>query len=65
MSITIHPRHFPVEKAYLDIDSAVTEAMSKHPDLTYMELLSILNRITASWVKYGIKDEWYPERREE
>ena len=57
MSITIHPRHWIVEKAYLDIDSAVSEAMAKHPDLTYMELLSIFNRITASWIRWGIKDE--------
>lgn len=57
MSIAIHPRHFPVEKAYLDIDNAVTEAIGKNPDLTYMELMFILNRLAASWIKYGIHDE--------
>jgi hypothetical protein len=61
----IHPRHFPVEKAYLDIDSAVSAAMAKHPDLTYLELLSIFNRIMASWIKWGIKDERKEDENEE
>ena len=53
----VHSRVFPVQKAHNDIDMAVTEAISKHPDLTYLELLAILNQIAASWIKYGIQDE--------
>ena len=62
MSLTIHPRYFPVERAYLDIDTAVSEAAMKHPDLTYLELFSILNRVQASWLRYGIKDERGPDK---
>ena len=49
-----------VQKAHNDLSTAVTEAISKHPDLTYLELLAILNQIAASWIKYGIQDERNP-----
>ena len=50
-------REFSVPKAHNDLAMAVTEAIGKHPDLTYLELLAILNQIAASWIKYGLKDE--------
>lgn len=56
----IHPRSMPVQQAHADIDKAVTDAIGKHPDLTYLELLAILNQIAAAWIKYGIKDERSP-----
>jgi hypothetical protein len=52
-----HPRELPIQKAHSEIDRAVTDAVERHPDLTYLELLSILNQIAASWIKWGIKDE--------
>jgi hypothetical protein len=45
-----HPREFPVQLAHNEIDRAVTEAISKHPDLTYLETLAILNQVAASWM---------------
>ena len=57
MSILMHPRTMPVQQAHNDLDKAVSEVISKHPDLTYLELLAILNQIAASWIKYGLKDE--------
>jgi len=53
-------REFSVQKAHNDIATVVTEAIAKHPDLTYLELLAILNQIAASWIKYGLKDERNP-----
>jgi hypothetical protein len=55
-----HHREFSVQKAHNDIATAVTEAIGKHSDLTYLELLAILNQITASWVKVAIQDERKP-----
>jgi hypothetical protein len=55
-----HPREFPVQLAHNEIDRAVTEAISKHPDLTYLELLAIFNQIAASWIKIAIQDERKP-----
>ena len=60
MSILLHPRTMPVQQAHADLDKAVTEVIGKHPDLTYLELLAILNQIAASWIKYGIQDERSP-----
>jgi hypothetical protein len=39
-----------VQQAHNEIDRAVTEAISKHPDLTYLETLAILNQVAASWM---------------
>lgn len=60
MPHTIHPRVMPFQKARADINDAVTEAIARHRDLTYLELLQILNEISASWLKYGIRDERHP-----
>ena len=57
----IHPRELTVQQAHNEIDHAVTEAISNHPDLTYLELLAILNQIAAAWIKYGLKDERQPD----
>ena len=56
----LHERTMPVQQAHADIDRAVTDAIGEHPDLTYLELLAILNQIAAAWIKYGIKDERSP-----
>jgi hypothetical protein len=56
----LHPRVMPVQKAHADIAKAVTEAIAKRPDLTYLELLAILNQIAASWIKCALKDERNP-----
>jgi hypothetical protein len=61
MGIKIHPRVMDVQKARNDIDAAVSEAMKKHSGLTYLELLSILNSIAASWIGWGIRDERHPD----
>jgi hypothetical protein len=57
----LHPRVMPWQRARNDIDAAVSEAMKKHPDLTYIELLQIFNEITASWLKYALRDERHPD----
>jgi hypothetical protein len=48
--MNLHPRVLPVQQAHNEIDRAVTEAISKHPDLTYLETLAILNQVAASWM---------------
>jgi hypothetical protein len=58
--MNLHPRVLPVQQAHNEIDRAVTEAISKHPDLTYLELLAIFNQIAASWIKIAIQDERKP-----
>lgn len=56
----MHPRVMPWQRARNDISAAVSEAMKKHPDLTYIELFQIFNEITASWLKYALRDERHP-----
>lgn len=56
-----HPRVLPVQQAHNEIDRAVTDAISKHPGLTYLELLAILNQIAASWIKIAIQEERKPD----
>lgn len=60
MSILLHPRTMPVQQAHADLDKAVTEVIGKHPDLTYLELLAILNQVAASWIKWAIREERKP-----
>jgi hypothetical protein len=59
--MNLHPRVLPVQQAHNEIDRAVTEAIAKHPDLTYLELLAIFNQIAASWIKIAIQDERKPD----
>jgi hypothetical protein len=54
--ITIHPRYFIVERAEIELSIAVTGIIEKH-GLTYVELFKILNGVTASWLKYALRDE--------
>jgi hypothetical protein len=56
VSIQISPRYHLVERAYLDVDKAVSDAIEKHA-LTYGEVFSILGRITVEWARYAVKDE--------
>jgi hypothetical protein len=56
----MHSRELSVQKAHNDLAMVVTEAIGRHPDLTYLELVAILNQIAASWLKYGIQDERKP-----
>ncbi len=50
-------REFSVQKAHNDMAIVVTEAIGRHPGLTYLELLAILNQVAASWIKIAIRDE--------
>lgn len=59
--MNLHPRVLPVQQAHNEIDRAVTEAIAKHPDLTYLELLAIFNQIAASWIKIAIQEERKPD----
>ena len=61
----LHPRVQIVQRAHNAIDAAVSGAMKEFPDLTYMELMSVLNQIQASWIKWGIRDERHPDDPEE
>ena len=59
--MNLHPRILPVQLAHNEIDMAVTEAIGRHPDLTYLELLAIFNQIAASWIKIAIQEERKPD----
>ena len=50
-------REFIVQKAHNLLGAAVSNVIVKNPDLTYLELLAILNQISASWIKCAIQDE--------
>ena len=59
--MNLHPRVMPVQRAHNEIDKAVTDAIGRHPDLTYLELLAILNQVAASWIKIAIQEERKPD----
>jgi hypothetical protein len=52
----LHPRHFIVSAAKIDIDKSVCDAVGRH-DLTHAELTSILADLVASWNRYAIRAE--------
>jgi hypothetical protein len=58
--MNLHFRVLPVQQAHNEIDRAVTDAVERHPDLTYLELLAILNQVAASWIKIAIQEERKP-----
>ena len=57
----LHPRVKIYQKARNDIDASVSKAMEDNRDLTYLELVSILNDIQRSWIGWGIRDERHPD----
>lgn len=58
----LHERVMPVAKIRNEIDKAVLDIISsKHPDLTYLELIAILNELQATYIKYAIRQERHPE----
>jgi hypothetical protein len=61
VSIRLHPRVPIYQKARNDIGKAVSDAMKDNPDLTYLELVGILNEIQRSWIGWGIRDERHPD----
>jgi hypothetical protein len=56
----MHSRVMPWQAARVDIGKALGEAIARH-DLTYLELLQILNEEMAVWLKYGIRSERHPD----
>jgi hypothetical protein len=57
-----HPRTWLVNQASLAIHEAVTKAIEKHDDLTYIELLGILHELQGSWLKHALRDERHPDQ---
>jgi len=55
----MHPRVPIVQRAHVELDTAVTEIIKKY-ELTYYELFGVLNQVEASWLKYAIRDERHP-----
>ncbi len=64
MTIRMHPREVQYQKARSSVSVAVSNALQRNPDLTYLELCAILNEVQASWLRYGIKDERAEEENE-
>jgi|GEM_PF-3018704 hypothetical protein len=58
-----HSREFLVQKAHNDIDAAILDVLGECPIVTYLELLAILNQISASWIKRAIQEERNPGER--
>ena len=56
----LHDRTFLVQAAQVEVNMAVTAVLEKH-ELTYVELLCILNQLTARWLRAA----WQAERDEE
>jgi len=57
----LHPRVMPCQAARADMQKAVCDVVNKHKDLTHLELISILNEVTAGWIGYAIRDERHPD----
>jgi hypothetical protein len=61
----LHERTMKVQAAHCVINSAITDAVVKihatDPDLTYIELLGILNQVSASWLKHALREERHPD----
>jgi hypothetical protein len=49
-----------IQKAHNLLDAAVCDVVELNPDLTYLEMLAILNQISASWIKRAVQDERNP-----
>jgi hypothetical protein len=54
------PRELLLQKVRNLLSDSVLDVIELNPDLTYLELLSILNQIAASWIKRAIQDERNP-----
>jgi hypothetical protein len=63
MTTKQHSRELLVQKAHNLLDAAVCDVIELNSDLTYLELLAILNQISASWIKRAIQDERNPSER--
>lgn len=55
--LTLHPRHDLTTRAKIDIQEAVTDAISRHPEVTSAELIYILLAVTTRWNIFAIRDE--------
>lgn len=60
MGIKLHERVLPVQEAAADLGIAVNKALENH-ELTYLELIQIINELQASWIKYAIRAERHPD----
>jgi hypothetical protein len=57
----LHPRYSQVASAETDVTGVVLDALKRHPDLTYLELLRIMNNVMATWLKYALREERHPD----
>lgn len=60
----VHERYFVVERAGLDLQNSYLAWRGVHDNLTYLEVLRILNGIVADEVKYALRSERHPEDAE-
>lgn len=51
----------PYNMARADMQKAVCDVVSKHRDLTHVELISILNEVQQGWIGYALRDERHPD----
>lgn len=56
----IHPRYDVVNRARGRIRTAITYAI-REDELTHIELLGILNEVTATWLKFALRAERHPD----
>jgi hypothetical protein len=56
----LHERVMIVQGAHNEMAKAVIDVVEKH-GLTYLELLACLNDVSASWLKYAIRNERHPD----
>jgi hypothetical protein len=60
MGRAVHERTFLVQQVGNEISTAVTNIVAQH-ELTYIELLTILNMIEARWLKSALREERHPD----
>lgn len=56
----LHPRYFKVAGIETEINMAIHDVVKRHQDLTYLELLRILNNVIAGYIKYALREERHP-----
>jgi hypothetical protein len=60
MSLRLHERTNIVTKAKLDLQCAFEDWWAKHEDLTYLEVIGIVNEMQATNLKYALRHERHP-----
>jgi len=57
----VHPRTLLVQQVSSEVSLAILAVLEKH-ELTYIEIIKILNDQQASYLKYALRAERHPDK---